>query len=130
MKGEKMNNKKQNIKREMKETFNKVAKSFGEVGPKYWNEFGNRLVKLANIKEGAEVLDVGMGKGASLFPAIKKVGEDGKVIGIDISENMVKETYKEISTKSIENAKVLVMDVDKLEFNNQSFDNIIGAFLL
>ena len=59
-------------------------------------DFGNRLVELSSINKGARVLDIGMGRGASLFSAINKVGKDGYVIGIDTSEVMVSETYKDI----------------------------------
>lgn len=54
-------------------TWDKVAPEFGKVGPKYWEEFGSRLVELSSISRGARVLDIGMGRGASLFPALNKV---------------------------------------------------------
>jgi O-methyltransferase/aklanonic acid methyltransferase len=53
-------------------------------GPDYWDYFGVRLVEHANIPEGAKVLDVGCGTGASLFPAAVKAGATGYAVGIDI----------------------------------------------
>ena len=53
-------------------------------GPDYWDYFGVRLVEHAAIPPGAHVLDVGCGTGASLFPAARKTGPRGHVIGIDI----------------------------------------------
>ena len=69
-----MNKEKEDIKMKIKDLFNKIAPSWGEIGPKYWNDFGDRLVELSNIKKGAKVLDIGVGRGASLFPATEKVG--------------------------------------------------------
>ena len=54
------------------------------VGPDYWEYFGVRFAELAALGAGADVLDVGCGTGASLFPEAEKVGWDGNVIGIDI----------------------------------------------
>lgn len=109
-------------------TWDKVAPNFGEVGPKYWDYFGTKLVELSNISKGARVLDIGMGRGASLFPALDKVGKDGYVIGIDSSEMMVNETYKDIFNRNICNAEVKNMNAQYLEFKEETFDNIICGF--
>lgn len=108
--------------------WDKVAPKFGKIGPKYWNDFGNRLVELSSINRGARVLDIGMGRGASLFPASYKVGKDGYVIGIDNSEVMVNETNKDILHRNICNAKVINMNAQHLDFKENSFDNIICGF--
>lgn len=108
--------------------WDKVAPSFGKVGPSYWNDFGERLVELSNIKSGSNVLDIGMGRGASLFPAIKKAGENGYVIGIDNSPVMVSETHKDILKQKISNAEVKMMSAECLTFQNNTFDNIVCGF--
>ena len=53
-------------------------------GPDYWDYFGSRLIAHADVPEGAWVLDVGCGTGASLFPTSEIIGQRGHVIGIDI----------------------------------------------
>lgn len=108
--------------------WDKVATNFSKVGPNYWNEFGENLVELSNINKGSKVLDIGMGRGASLFPALKKVSEDGEVIGIDFSEEMVEQTSLDIENQNISNAKVLTMDARNLIFEEESFHNVIGGF--
>ncbi|MBI4192001.1 MAG: methyltransferase domain-containing protein [Betaproteobacteria bacterium] len=57
---------------------------------------GERLVELAQLAPGTSVLDVAAGRGAVLFPAAKRVGARGHVIGIDLSSDMVRETAAEI----------------------------------
>ncbi|MBL4938517.1 class I SAM-dependent methyltransferase [Clostridium sp. YIM B02515] len=108
--------------------WDKVALNFGKVGPRYWEDFGTRLVELSYISRGARVLDIGMGRGASLFPALDKVGKDGYVIGIDNSEVMVNETYNDILHRNISNAEVKNMNAKYLDFQEESFDNIICGF--
>jgi len=44
---------------------------------------------LADLKEGETVLDLGSGAGVDVFLAAKKVGESGRVIGVDMTEDMV-----------------------------------------
>jgi SAM-dependent methyltransferase len=44
---------------------------------------------LADLKEGETVLDLGSGAGIDVFLAAKKVGARGRVIGVDMTEEMV-----------------------------------------
>lgn len=117
-----------NVDNKVISTWDKVASNFGKIGPKYWDDFGIRLVELSNINTGAKVLDIGMGRGASLFPALDKAGKDGYVIGIDSSEIMVNETHKDILSRNICNAEVKNMNAQYLDFEEESFDNIICGF--
>lgn len=108
--------------------WDKVAASFGKVGPEYWNTFGKRLVELSSLNSGARVLDIGMGRGASLFPAINKVGKDGYVIGIDNSGVMVIETHKDILSRNMCNVEVKNMNGQNLDFEDNYFDNVFCGF--
>ncbi|QSX05691.1 class I SAM-dependent methyltransferase [Sedimentibacter sp. zth1] len=105
--------------------FNRVAANFDSVGPKYFTYFGKKLVEYAKVNEGATLLDVACGKGSSLFPAIHSVGKNGQVIGIDFSQEMVKETQSLICEQDLCNAKLIQMDAGKLDFLDNSFDNVI-----
>lgn len=105
--------------------FNRVAVNYESIGPMYFSYFGEKLVKYAKVNEGATLLDIACGKGASLFPAIHSVGEKGQVIGIDFSKEMVKETQSLICEQGLCNVKLLQMDAEKLDFINNSFDSIL-----
>lgn len=111
-----------------KKMWDKVAHDFGKIGPAYWSYFGSRLVELSSIRSGARILDIGIGRGASLFPAVKKAGKDGYVIGIDFSEVMVSETYNDILAADIHNAEVKKMNAESLNFDDNLFDNVICGF--
>ncbi len=106
--------------------FTRAASIYDKVGFKSFSYFfGNRLVELIKITEKAKILDIAAGRGASLFPAIKKVGPIGSVIGIDIAKGMVKETNKDISLKGFSNAKMLHMDAEDLKFEDDTFNYIL-----
>jgi len=104
-----------------------VAANFDSIGPKYFSYFGDKLVEYLRVNEGAVLLDVACGRGASLFPAAHGVGEKGKVRGIDFSKEMVKETEALICELGLCNTQVLQMDAEKLNFPNHSFDYVISG---
>jgi O-methyltransferase / aklanonic acid methyltransferase len=110
------------------QTFNRIASSYDRVGPRFFSYFGNRLVELAGVCNGASVLDVGCGRGAILFPAAEKVGASGKVIGIDIADTMLQQTANDIENLGIENASVCNMDAEALHFPDTSFDFVLCGF--
>jgi len=123
-----MGNKGIEIKEGITNLFNKVSSVFDGSGPRYFEYFGERLVEYAGVKEREKVLDVASGKGASLFLSAEKVGINGKVIGIDIAEGMVKEANLEIERRQVSNVEVMVMDAEKLEFHNETFDHVLCGF--
>ena len=111
--------------RRLEAVFNKVAASYGSIGPNYFSYFGEKLVDHANIQKGDSILDIAFGKGASLLPALKRVGESGKCVGIDFSQEMVKETQKILNQYSLNNAKLMQMDAENLQFVNNRFSHVL-----
>jgi ubiquinone/menaquinone biosynthesis C-methylase UbiE len=118
-----------NIKQKI-EVYDKIAGTWGSSNARYWNYFGNRLVELTGIVEGADVLDIGSGRGASLFPAVEKVGQYGSVTGIEISKEMVEQTSIDIKARRLDNVRILHMDVRNMSFEDASFDFAISGFTL
>ena len=91
---------------------------------------GRRLVELAQIPDGARVLDVAAGRGAILFPAAERVGPRGEVIGVDISPGMVEETGAELSRRGLKNVQIRQMDAEALDFPDAAFDFVLCGFAL
>lgn len=110
--------------------YNRVASIYGRVGPDPFAYAGKGLVERIGIAEGARVLDVGVGRGANLFPAAEKVGPHGQVIGIDLAEEMLRETRAEIERRGLLNASVLAMDAENLAFETASFDYLLCGFAI
>jgi ubiquinone/menaquinone biosynthesis C-methylase UbiE len=113
-------------KREIAAVFGRAAATYDCTGR--FAYFGERLVAAAGLAPGARVLDVASGRGAVLFPAAERVGLHGKVIGIDLSEPMVKATIAEIQRRALTQAEMLCMDAERLTFARASFDAVLCGF--
>ena len=109
------------------EVFNQVSSTYGEIVP-FFSYFGERLVAAAHVTDGHQVLDVASGLGACLLPAARVVGHTGRVVGIDISSEMVNNLNRAIEASAVRNANARLMDAEALEFADDSFDVVTCAF--
>ncbi len=113
-----------------------VAGVFGRAAPIYdsvipfFARFGARLVDLAGLEPGERVLDVGSGRGATLFPAATLVGPTGEVLGVDLSEEMVARLTAEVAARGAANVSVRRTNVEELEVVGGAFDVAIVSFVL
>jgi ubiquinone/menaquinone biosynthesis C-methylase UbiE len=109
--------------------FGRAAITYDQVGPQFFSHFGRRMVDIASIPAGSKVLDVATGRGALLFPAAEAIGQDGQVIGIDLSETMIQETSQELARRKLSpNIELQQMDAEHLQFSDQSFDYVLCGF--
>lgn len=81
---------------------------------------------LGEIKKGDIVLDLGSGAGFDVFLAAKKVGENGKVIGVDFSEEMIKKAQKNAEKYNYVNVEFRLGDIEELPVEDNSVDVIIS----
>ena len=79
--------------------FDCAASQYGEGSCSFFSYFGKQLVKHVPVAAKWQALDVATGKGAVLFPLAEKVGPSGKVVGIDISKQMLAETLLAIQSE-------------------------------
>ena len=56
-------------------------------------------IALASLKKGEVVLDLGSGAGFDCFLAADKVGAEGKVIGVDMTPEMVEKQEEMLKGK-------------------------------
>jgi SAM-dependent methyltransferase len=110
-------------KQEIAGLFGRAARTYGRVGPDFFWPLGRALVEWAEIGPGEAVLDVAAGTGALGLAAAAR-GAD--VAAVDLAPAMVDEARRNgLATR--------VMDAERLEFANASFDRLLcgfGIFLL
>lgn len=115
-------------KKWVSEIFDRTASEYGKKSSSFFSYFGKRLVEHVNVLSGQHVLDIATGRGAVLFPLADAVGPLGQVVGIDISQQMIKETSREVLERGINWIKLLCMDAEHLDFPDHSFDYVFCGF--
>jgi SAM-dependent methyltransferase len=93
-----------------------VANSFG---------CGNPLA-FSGVEEGQTVLDLGSGAGIDLLIAAKKVGPTGRVIGVDMTDEMIVHARKNISAAGAVNIEVRKGVIEELPVESGTVDWVIS----
>jgi arsenite methyltransferase len=81
---------------------------------------------LASLKEGEVVLDLGSGAGFDCFLAAAKVGPKGKVIGVDMTPEMVEKARSNAKKSGVKNVEFRLGEIEKLPVRDNSVDVVIS----
>ncbi|MBM4301398.1 MAG: arsenite methyltransferase [Deltaproteobacteria bacterium] len=81
---------------------------------------------LADLKEGETVLDLGAGAGIDVFLAAKKVGKHGRVIGVDMTADMVARGSLLAEQHGFGNVEFRLGYIDHLPMGSATVDVIIS----
>ncbi len=81
---------------------------------------------LAGLKEGETVLDLGSGGGLDCFLAAKKVGASGKVIGLDMTPDMIKLARENAQKMKAANVEFRLGEMERMPVDDASVDAIIS----
>jgi len=81
---------------------------------------------LADLKKGETVLDLGAGAGIDVFLAADKVGSEGHVIGVDMTEEMVKRANETAKKYRYKNVEFRLGEIENLPLEDNSVDVIIS----
>ncbi len=81
---------------------------------------------LASLKEGERVLDLGSGAGFDCFLAAKKVGKTGKVIGVDMTPEMLDKARANAKKGKYTNVEFRLGEIENLPVADGSVDVIIS----
>ena len=83
-------------------------------------------VALASLKEGDVVLDLGSGAGFDAFLAAKRVGKTGRVIGVDMTPEMLAKAKENAKKGKYTNVEFRLGEIEKLPVEDNSIDVIIS----
>jgi arsenite methyltransferase len=86
---------------------------------------GNPIGK-ADLKPGETVLDLGSGAGFDAFLAARQVGAAGKVIGMDMTEEMVVKARANTERLNINNVDFRLGKIEALPVDDNSVDVVIS----
>ena len=112
---------------------NSIIKSYKRVSSFYDLTFGQvfrpgqkAIIKKMDCIQSDNVLEIGIGTGSSLqyYP------KETKVVGIDISPDMLELAKKRIVKDKIQNKHILLMNGERLSFPDNSFDKVVGMYVV
>ncbi len=112
---------------------NSIIKSYKRVSSFYDMTFGQvfrpgqkAIIKKMDCIESDNVLEIGIGTGSSLqyYP------KETKVVGIDISPDMLEVAKKRIAKDKIHNKHILLMNGERLSFPDNTFDKVVGMYVV
>ena len=83
-------------------------------------------IALASLKEGETVIDLGSGGGLDCFLAAKKVGAKGKVIGIDMTAEMLERARANAKKGGYKNVEFRLGEIENMPVADNTADIIIS----
>jgi arsenite methyltransferase len=83
-------------------------------------------ITLASLQPGQTVLDLGSGAGLDCFFAAKKVGETGRVIGVDMTPEMIERARSSAKRLNIQNVEFRQGYLEDLPVESNTVDVIIS----
>ena len=86
--------------------------------------------RIAPMRAGATVVDIGCGAGMDLLLAAQAVGANGRAIGVDMTEAMAKRARAGATSRGLANVEVRLGDAMSLPIESQTVDVVISNGVL
>ncbi len=83
-------------------------------------------VAIASLKQGETVLDLGSGAGFDCFLAARKVGEKGRIIGVDMTPEMIDKARENAAKGNHKNVEFRLGEIENLPAADNSIDVVIS----
>jgi ubiquinone/menaquinone biosynthesis C-methylase UbiE len=109
-------------------TYNLASDYFDAPPLGFWARYGRRTVERLALRPGARVLDAACGTGASALPAAETVGSTGRVIGVDLAEQLLARGREKARQQGLANIEFLKADMTELSYPDAHFDAVICVF--
>jgi ubiquinone/menaquinone biosynthesis C-methylase UbiE len=90
--------------------------------------FHEELIRRARPRRGEAFLDMACGPGEPAIAIAQRVGENGHVLGVDLSERMISLAKRLARERGVGTADFRVMDCQKLELPTASIDAAVSAY--
>lgn len=83
-------------------------------------------IALSELREGEAILDLGSGGGLDCFLAAKRVGSQGRVIGLDMTPEMIQLARANAEKLSIRNVEFRLGEMEHMPIEDESVDVVIS----
>jgi ubiquinone/menaquinone biosynthesis C-methylase UbiE len=115
-------------KRRIVADFNAMAETYDTL--RFVQVCARRLVELAALPPGGQVLDVATGTGWAALAAAQHVGPTGRVLGVDLAPELLECARQKVAAAGLTHVEFRVGDAEWLDLGDQSFDVVLCASAL
>ena len=112
-------------KQQIADTYSRRSHNYDQ--SEYHSRITHRLVEYAQINPGYHVLDIATGTAHVAIEAAQIVGSSGRVVGVDISPEMLEQAWRKVEALNLSNVELILADAEALNFPANSFDIILCA---
>ncbi len=110
------------------QTYDAAADHYDHEPLGFWSHFGHRTIERLQLRPGEHVLDVGCGSGASAIPAAERVAPHGRVVGVDLANEMLQLAREKATARGFSHAEFHNGDMEKMDQPDESFDAVVSVF--
>lgn len=115
-------------KQQIADLYSRRSSTYDEA--EWHHQIAHRLVEYAEISAGQQVLDMATGTGMVAIEAAQIVGDEGRVIAVDISTGMLEQLKRKIETFKLNNIEIMLADAEALQLAENSCDRILCSSAL
>src|SRR5205814_2113371 len=108
--------------------YDAVAPRYARLARRHGSALAGALVRFAELRPGACVLDVGTGTGLVALEAARAVGAAGRVIGVDVSAGMLAEARS--AAAGLDHVRFQAMAAESLDLPTGSCHAVLSLFAI
>ncbi len=83
-----------------------------------------QVIDALNLQPGQVILDLGCGAGVETIQAAMLVGPSGKAVGLDLTDEMLKQAIGRAQSQKLDNVSFVRGDIENLPFSNNTFNAV------
>jgi demethylmenaquinone methyltransferase/2-methoxy-6-polyprenyl-1,4-benzoquinol methylase len=88
-------------------------------------------LQVTEIRDGNRVLEVGFGTGQMMIKLATRVGKDGTMVGLDLSQRMLEKTRKRVKKHDlVSRINLQLGDARNLPYQDNIFDMVLTTYML
>lgn len=108
--------------------FDLLADGYDRAALRFFPFTADRVAQRLAPRPGEKILDVATGTGAVAVALGQRLGGNGRVMAVDISERMLDRAYANVRRMALHNIDLHPMDAASLEFRSGYFDAVTCSF--
>lgn len=116
------------FKQRQVEIWNALADTYDQSFSAVMYPAAQEMIEEVGVQSGESILDIACGTGIDAFLARDRLGDAGRIIGIDIAPKMVEVANAKAKGRGLANVSFQCMDAEKLDFDSESFEVAISKW--